>query len=133
MNFKEFIDSFSTGDSSWQESPVLSKRINMAKNVINGIYDNKRTIQTPEYLTDFGLRKTDSPRLFIEASCEKLNKRLPTDSELKEELLSLDINNLGDWIDMVVLVLGKYDICYEVLKARIDNISSLSIFLKSNL
>ena len=127
MNFKEFIDSFSTGDSSWQESPVLSKRINMAKNVINGIYDNKRTIQTPEYLTDFGLRKTDSPRLFIEASCEKLNKRLPTDSELKEELLSLDINNLGDWIDMVVLVLGKYDICYEVLKARIDNISSLSI------
>lgn len=28
---------------------------------------------------------------------------------------------------MVVLVLGKYDICYEVLKARIDNISSLSI------
>lgn len=122
MNFTQFIGSFKTGDASWEESPVLFERIHIAKNIIKGIYSNKRTIKAPEYLTDFGLRKTDSPRIFIKEYCKKLDKQMPSVLEVKKELLELDIRDLGDWIDGVVLVLGDYDSSYEVLKERMADV-----------
>lgn len=124
MNFKDFINSFKAGDSSWERFPALFDRIIVAKNIINNDkYLQKRTIKSPEYLTDFGLRHSYSQKLFIEYHCKRLKKCLPTDDEIKKELLSLNINKLTGWIDAVVLILGNYEVCYNVLKLRINEVN----------
>lgn len=118
MNFETFIGSFKADDSSWQESPALFERITNAKNIINGNHSNQRSVKAPEYLTDFGLRHSENPYLFMKLYCERLNKELPITEEVQVELQSLDINKLTEWIDAIVLTTGNYQVCYVCVKNR---------------
>lgn len=119
MNFKNFIELFKAGDSSWEEYPALFERINVAKEVIsNGFYNKKRSVKAPQYLTDFGLRSFKDPYLFMKAHCNRLNIELPNAKEVYKELLNVSINILANWIDAIVLVLGEYEVCHHIIKNR---------------
>ncbi len=126
MNFKEFISSFKVGDSSWEGYPALFERINIAKKIIKSQNVTKRSIKAPHYLTDFGLRKSESPSLFIKHHCNRLNKELPNKEEVLKELMAVEIEAITDWFDAIVLILGDYDICYLVLNNRLSEFKKIN-------
>ena len=61
MKFESFLSSFKSGDSSWQESPVLFERIHTQKKqfLLKQTRSQAEVLKAPEFLTDFGLRKFD--------------------------------------------------------------------------
>lgn len=134
MSFESFLNSFQTGDSSWQESPVLLERIQYVKDIIiNNKPAYTRSLKAPEFLTDFGLRKSDSQFIFIEQSCQQLGIALPTEKEIEDELNLLEISRLATWVDSIVLLLGYYEVCHTVIKQRekeLDQIHSVLDLIK---
>ncbi len=123
MKFESFLNSFKSGDSSWQESPVLFERIQYAKKtILQGKPAYSRSLKAPEFLTDFGLRKSVSQLYFIEYFSKKLGITLPTEEEIVNQLMTVDILDLAIWIDSIVMVLGYYSPCHLVVTRRQDEL-----------
>ncbi|MCT3493267.1 hypothetical protein [Lactobacillus delbrueckii] len=126
MKFESFLSSFKSGDSSWQESPVLFERIQYAKEtVLQNKPAHSRSIKAPEFLTDFGLRKSTSQFYFIEQVSKKLGITLPTEEEIVAQLMTIDISDLATWIDSIVMILGYYSSCHSVVTIRQDELCQI--------
>ncbi len=126
MKFESFLSSFKSGDSSWQESPVLFERIQYAKEtVLQNKPAHSRSLKAPEFLTDFGLRKSTSQFYFIEQVSKKLGITLPTEEEIVAQLMTIDISDLATWIDSIVMILGYYSSCHSVVTIRQDELCQI--------
>ncbi|MFB5978990.1 hypothetical protein [Lactobacillus delbrueckii] len=126
MKFESFLNSFKSGDSSWQESPVLFERIQYAKEtVLQNKPAHSRSLKAPEFLTDFGLRKSTSQFYFIEQVSKKLGITLPTEEEIVAQLMTIDISDLATWIDSIVMILGYYSSCHSVVTIRQDELCQI--------
>lgn len=126
MKFESFLSSFKLGDSSWQESPVLFERIQYAKEtVLQNKPAHSRSLKAPEFLTDFGLRKSTSQFYFIEQVSKKLGITLPTEEEIVAQLMTIDISDLATWIDSIVMILGYYSSCHSVVTIRQDELCQI--------
>lgn len=128
MNFKSFVNSFEAGDPRKQEFPVFYKRIILAKEVLNNKINVERTVEAPEFLTDFGLRKFESPYLLASKVANKLKLILPDPSEIIEELLEENLEYFTNLLDMIILVLGNYDIAYKAVSLRKYDLLKLQDF-----
>lgn len=118
MNFKKFINSFKMGDSSWEEDPILCERIKVAQILINEQKYPKRSLKAPEYLTDFGLRKDESPKILINYWESILGFDLPKLCEMEKELETIDIQEVPYYIDAIILVLGDYSFVHNSFLKR---------------
>lgn len=118
MNFKKFINSFKMGDSSWEEDPILCERIKVAQILINEQKYPKRSLKVPEYLTNFGLRKDESPKILINYWESILGFDLPKLCEMEKELETIDIQQVPYYIDAIILVLGDYSFVYNSFLKR---------------
>ena len=115
MNFKQFVNSFQMGSSSWQEDPIFSERIRVAQILINEQRYPSRSLKAPEYLTDFGLRQDRSPEILIHYWKEQFVFTLPTQEEMEKEFETICIKVLPYYIDAYILVLGNYSFVYNQL------------------
>ncbi|MDD6420499.1 MAG: hypothetical protein PUF91_03735 [Lactobacillus delbrueckii] len=126
MKFESFLSSFKSGDSSWQESPVLFERIQYAKEtILQNKPTHSRSLKAPEFLTDFGLRKSTSQLYFIEQVSKKFGITLPTEEEIVAQLMTVDISDLATWIDSIVMILGYYSSCHSVVTLRQDELCQI--------
>lgn len=84
-----------------------------------------RTIATPYYLTDLGIRRFDDPSEFFdlnvtETAWEGLHRR----EESVELIKSATLDNLADMLDSYILLVGDYNGALGAISNRLDEIEA---------
>lgn len=98
---------------------AFKERVNFALQVVAGKASlNKRTIYAPYYLNDLGIRHSSSPRLFMNEIVKKTDISIPSTEEIVNELMNINIDKLGIWLDTVVLITGDFKSAYLISEAR---------------
>ncbi len=83
-----------------------------------GKLKTKRTLSTPCFLTDLGVRKSASPRVLSKKSLNILKLEEFSDEEIQCELKNAEINSFGTLIDLIVLLTGKYEPIKDIIHLR---------------
>ncbi|MBS9335056.1 tetratricopeptide repeat protein [Fructobacillus sp. M1-13] len=132
MNFKEYIGQYEkVGLAELQEVPAFFTRLKLARRVLNGDndIDLNRSLSTPHYLSDLGVRRLSDGQKYAELVAAKFEMKLPETDALVDELLAVPINRLKYWLDIVVLLTGNYEALEQVVRKRLDEISQENDFL----
>lgn len=105
-------------DKNFNTLPTyLRIRVVDAIKQLNSPFFIERTIQSPTYLNDLGVRKSKSPMMAYKILLETCPVGTFPFGDLSHDLKSLDINWLGSYLDSYVLITGNYDLAYQALKS----------------
>lgn len=128
MNITEYIGQYEKVENFQIEKfPAFFARLKIAQNTL---YENKqnttsRGLNAPFYLTDLGVRKSDSPKRYASLVASILNVNLPDQQDVLNEMLSISIDSLDKWFDIVMLLTGDYEvICHTIIKRKKEILSS---------
>ncbi|MDR2977797.1 MAG: hypothetical protein LBV19_11010 [Streptococcaceae bacterium] len=131
MNLSEYIGQYEKAESQkLMTFPAFFDRLTRARRImIEKIHDNQdRSLKSPFYLSDLGVRNLKSPKLYAQMIVEEFNTRIPDINEVEQELMEISIEKLGSWLDLVMLLLGDYDLVTRVCFRRKDEILAAEDF-----
>lgn len=111
---------------SFNDFPIyFQKRIIYAERQLTTKVVKDRTIQTPSFLNDLGVRYFTDPKYIYHYLNEKGFLYFVNLNDIKEDIKELDIQYLGLYIDAYFLVTGDYKTPYEEIKDRIDELDKI--------
>lgn len=118
MNFVEAASALLKNLDPMDVAPGFIERLNVAEGPISD-----RTISTPFYLTDLGVRRFDDPSLFLNANLKLIGTESLSDPECDLNLSkSIPAQGLGDFLDSYILIVGDYDFAARVVIERMGDI-----------
>lgn len=133
MNISEYIGQYEKVENfQFEKFPAFFARLKIAKNILSKNQKEfiKRELDSPFYLTDLGVRKSDSPRRYSSLITSQFSVNLPNQQDILNELMSVNISNLDQWFDIVMLLTGDYDvICLASIKRQQEIINSNNLRL----
>lgn len=105
----------------------LKNRVNYAINNLS--HKNPvQTIDIPSFLNELGLRELkDQAKVYRYLTKNNLFLNIDL-KKLKSEFVSLPITDIASWIDSIALILGNYELLYDFVQYRYDEILSSNIY-----
>lgn len=83
-----------------------------------------RTIATPKFLTDLGLRRTPDPAQFFDLHLQIFDWPAHHDRDATRALLGMaDQTDLAALLDATVLLTGDYALAHDAVRLRLDEIA----------
>jgi tetratricopeptide (TPR) repeat protein len=121
MNLTEYIGQYEKIEN--QNIEVFSAfydRLTRARKLIQGrSYEERdRSIKSPFYLTDLGVRRLESPALYAKMISQEFDVQLPSSNEVETELMGVNIKDLVHWLDIMMLLIGDYELAARICLKR---------------
>lgn len=121
MHYKELAKDIWSKRTNSTFAPGFIERIRVAA-VGN---TQPRTIATPYYLTDLGIRRFEDPREFFELNVAKTDwDGLHSRQESVNLIRSADLDDLADMLDSYILLVGDYDGAQNAISNRLSGIEA---------
>lgn len=120
LNLQSQVNAFYSLGDDFVCSPVLFERLFVAQ----FLFQNKeihRTVATPVYINDLGIRCFQDPKLFYEEHCQLANFEQLTSDDIIQDIINCTPKNLGNFLDGVLLLTGNYNACKVALDTFNDS------------
>lgn len=114
-NYEKYLRKIKINQAFNNLPRYLKIRVRDALNQLNSKTFIERSISSPAYLNDLGVRKSNSPMISYKLLQKKCSVGPFALQDLLEDISSISKDSLGSFLDSYILVTGDYEAIYQAM------------------